>query len=307
MSSKEQVISTISSVIRLYWDLVSLNEDEGEADAMKVAEKLLENNRRRSRRAPGPHRGQAGAGRSGEIQARGDEFGKPRGAAGAGSQESADAQRSQQPSIRDARICPWTGSRFRPTMKSNRCRIWSPRRSVTGPTWRGPTTDREFQNQFESLKKRAATRPGPYWNGAEQRSRRPVEKLGLIAVSRPLLSGRNRKSAVAAFQAQLPNYTVRRAIEHPLDKPCGPGRRCARPVGSAPVASAAAKPGAAGAAGNRERADCAHPVALRLRSGSDPATATGGPGRGTGAVCRRSLNKFLHNPVRARPDPGPNH
>ncbi len=42
---KEQVISTISSVIRLYWDLVSLNEDlRVKRDALRLAEKLLENN-----------------------------------------------------------------------------------------------------------------------------------------------------------------------------------------------------------------------------------------------------------------------
>jgi outer membrane protein len=42
---KEQVISTISSVIRLYWDLVSLNEDvKVKRNAMKISEKLLENN-----------------------------------------------------------------------------------------------------------------------------------------------------------------------------------------------------------------------------------------------------------------------
>jgi outer membrane protein len=42
---KEQVISTISSVIRLYWDLVSLNEDvKVKRNAMRISEKLLENN-----------------------------------------------------------------------------------------------------------------------------------------------------------------------------------------------------------------------------------------------------------------------
>jgi outer membrane protein len=42
---REQVISTVSSVIRLYWDLVSLNEDvRVKRDALRVSEKLLENN-----------------------------------------------------------------------------------------------------------------------------------------------------------------------------------------------------------------------------------------------------------------------
>ena len=42
---KEQVISSISSVIRLYWDLVSLNEDvRVKRNALRVSEKLLENN-----------------------------------------------------------------------------------------------------------------------------------------------------------------------------------------------------------------------------------------------------------------------
>ncbi len=42
---KEQVISTVSSVIRLYWDLVSLNEDvRVKRNALRLSEMLLENN-----------------------------------------------------------------------------------------------------------------------------------------------------------------------------------------------------------------------------------------------------------------------
>jgi outer membrane protein TolC len=43
---RQQVIATVSSVIRLYWDLVSLNEDvRVKREALRLAEKLLENNR----------------------------------------------------------------------------------------------------------------------------------------------------------------------------------------------------------------------------------------------------------------------
>ena len=43
---KQQVINTVSSVIRLYWDLVSLNEDlRVKRDAVRLAETLLENNK----------------------------------------------------------------------------------------------------------------------------------------------------------------------------------------------------------------------------------------------------------------------
>jgi len=43
---RQQVIATAASVIRLYWDLVSLNEDvRVKRDSLTVAEKLLENNR----------------------------------------------------------------------------------------------------------------------------------------------------------------------------------------------------------------------------------------------------------------------
>lgn len=43
---RQQVIATVSSVVRLYWDLVSLNQDvRVKRNAVKVAEQLLENNR----------------------------------------------------------------------------------------------------------------------------------------------------------------------------------------------------------------------------------------------------------------------
>jgi len=43
---KQQVIATVSSVIRLYWDLVSLNEDlRVKREALRLAETLLENNK----------------------------------------------------------------------------------------------------------------------------------------------------------------------------------------------------------------------------------------------------------------------